>query len=260
VIPDRWTQISALGHVACILAIYHRLHLSDYMDPWVVFDADNTLWEVESLYDDARRSLIEILAARGIDRSLSGEIQQTIDQNLHRSLGYSAERFPTSFDRTLTYFFPDASNQEREQIKAVAERVFLQPAVVHEALEQVITTLCGRYRLGILTAGERWVQESRLRQFIYHHHFSAIEIVPHKDAASFVAFAQKNAVDTSHSWLVGDSIRSDIIPGHAAGFNCILLRAHNWRRVEIESMTLPPDVFQVTELSEILSIIPLNVS
>jgi putative hydrolase of the HAD superfamily len=230
------------------------------MDPWVVFDADNTLWEVESLYDDARRSMTDILAGRGIDRSLSSEIQQTIDQNLHRTLGYSAQRFPASFDQTLTYFFPNASNQERMQIKAIAERVFLRPAIVHEALAEVLTALGGIYRLGIVTAGEQWVQESRLRQFTYRHHFSAIEIVPHKDVATFVAFAQKNAIDTTRSWLVGDSIRSDIIPARAAGFNCILLRAHNWHRVEIESMALPAGVFQIAELSEILSIIPANVT
>jgi putative hydrolase of the HAD superfamily len=230
------------------------------MDPWVVFDADNTLWEVESLYDGARRSMVEILAARGIDPSLSEEIQQTIDQNLHRTLGYSAQRFPTSFDQTLTYFFPNASEQERAQIKAVAERVFLQPVVIDEALGEVLATLSRSYKLGILTAGEEWVQESRLRQFIHRHHFSAVEIVPHKDVATFMAFARKNAIDTSRSWLVGDSIRSDIIPGHAAGFNCILLQSHNWHRVEVESMALPGDVFQVADLSQVLSIIPLNVT
>ena len=37
------------------------------MDPWVIFDADNTLRETESLYDDARRMLTGILALCRID-------------------------------------------------------------------------------------------------------------------------------------------------------------------------------------------------
>jgi len=230
------------------------------MDPWVVFDADNTLWEVESLYDDARRSMVEVLAARGIDRFISEEIQQAIDQNLHRTLGYSAQRFPESFEQTLVYFFPNASNQEREQIRAIAEQVFVRPAVAHEALNQVLTALQASYKLGIVTAGERWVQESRLRQFVYQNQFDAIEIVPRKEVATFVAFARSNSIDTVRSWLVGDSMRSDIIPGRSAGFNCILVRSHNWHRVERASMTLPSDVYEVTDLSEILSIIPVKIN
>jgi putative hydrolase of the HAD superfamily len=230
------------------------------MDAWVVFDADNTLWEVESLYDGARRSMTEILAAQGIDRSISEEIQQTIDQKLHRTLGYSARRFPESFEQTLIYFFPKASSQERAQIRALAEQVFLRPANVHKMLNRVLTTLRVNYKLGIVTAGEQWVQENRLRHFAYQNQFDAIEIVPHKDAATFVTFARNNSIDASHSWLVGDSIRSDIIPGRSAGFNCILLRSHNWHRVETESMMLPHDVFEVADLSEILSIIPANIT
>ncbi|MBO4227396.1 HAD hydrolase-like protein [Bradyrhizobium neotropicale] len=216
------------------------------------------MWEVESLYDDARRSMTEILAAKGIDRSTSEEIQQTIDQSLHQTMGYSAQRFPESFERTLIYFFPNASNQERNQIRAIAEQVFLRPAIVHEALHHLVTILREGYKLGIVTAGERWVQESRLRQFVYQNQFDVIEIVPRKDVATFVAFAARNSIDATRSWLVGDSVRSDIIPGHAAGFNCILLRSHNWHRVETESMVLPSGVYEISDLSEILSIIPLR--
>lgn len=230
------------------------------MNPWVIFDADNTLWEVESLYDDARRSMTDILAARGIDRSISEDIQQTIDQSLHRIMGYSAQRFPESFEQTLAYFFPNASSHERAQIRAVAEQVFVRPAIAHDALHHVLTTLHRSYRLGIVTAGEQWVQESRLRQFIHRSHFDAIEIASHKDVATFVAFAKRNSIDMTRSWLVGDSVRSDIIPGDAAGFKCILLRSHNWHQVEAESMILPPGVYEVHDLSEILSIIPLIVT
>src|SRR5690242_11545016 len=121
------------------------------MGRWVIFDADNTLWQTESLYDDARRSLTEVLAQRGIDRAVSAEIQQTVDEKLFKSHGYSARRFPESFERTLTHFFPGASDAERAQIRILAERVFKLPAIVHHALGEVITKLETSYNLGILT-------------------------------------------------------------------------------------------------------------
>ncbi len=87
------------------------------MGPWVIFDADNTLWETESLYDDARRTLTGILASRGIDAAAADEMQQAIDEDLYKTLGYSAQRFPASFDRTLVYFFPSSSENERAEIR-----------------------------------------------------------------------------------------------------------------------------------------------
>lgn len=230
------------------------------MGPWVIFDADNTLWETESLYDDARRSLTEALAQRGIDRAISAEIQQTIDEELYKSHGYSAGRFPESFDRTLTYFFPAASDPERAQIRGLAERIFKLPAIAHSALSKVITKLEASYNLGILTAGEEWVQLGRLEQFAYRHHFRAAEVVPRKDAAAFEEFIRKHNVPRGASWIVGDSLRSDIIPGHEAGLNAILVRSPNWHRIEMAQATLPAYVHQVADLAEILSIIPAAVS
>lgn len=230
------------------------------MDRWVIFDADNTLWQVESLYDDARRQLTEILAARGANSAVVAEIQQAIDHDLYQTLGYSAQRFPTSFERTLLHFFPDSSEEERSRIRGIAERVFGQPAVAHHALDKVLSKLKVHYRLGILTAGENWVQQSRLQQFSHRHHFTAAEVVAHKDAGTFLNFAQKHEVDRSRSWMVGDSLRSDIIPAHAAGLNCILVASHNWRRVEMEQMNVPDYVYRVDDLTDILGIIPMSVN
>jgi hypothetical protein len=33
--------------------------MSDGKSPWVIYDADNTLWAVEHLYDTARQNMCE---------------------------------------------------------------------------------------------------------------------------------------------------------------------------------------------------------
>jgi putative hydrolase of the HAD superfamily len=230
------------------------------MDPWVIFDADNTLWEVESLYDDARQALTSILSSRGIDAAIASEMQQAIDEELYKTFGYSAKRFPASFDRTLVHFFPSSTDQERVQIRSIAERVFLQPATAHHALNNVIAELGAYYSLGILTAGEDWVQQSRLEQFVHRHHFQAIEIVPYKDVQAFSNFADEYSVNRKRSWVVGDSLRSDIIPAHTAGFNTILVASKNWHRVEMSRTNAPEYVHHAKDLADILKIIPRPVS
>lgn len=227
------------------------------MYPWVIFDADNTLWETETLYDEARRTLANQLALRGIDESLAAEVQQTIDQELYKTHGYAARRFPESFDRTLTYFFPAATELERETIRSIAERVFNSAAVVHESVIEVVERLKSHYRLAILTAGENWVQQKRLAQFAHLHHFQAIEIVDHKDAATFERFIEKHEVNRKVSWMVGDSLKSDILPARAVGLHAILIVTRNWSRVEMSELRLPLGVESVRDLSEVLRIIPI---
>ncbi|GIQ75960.1 HAD family hydrolase [Bradyrhizobium sp. RD5-C2] len=227
------------------------------MYPWVIFDADNTLWETERLYDEARRKLASQLARRGIDEATATEVQQAIDEELYKTHGYSAQRFPESFDRTLTYFFPDATDLERDTIRSIAERVFRDPAAVHDSVTEVVEQLRRHYRLGILTAGENWVQQSRLSQFAHLHHFQAVEVVDQKNAATFESFIEKHEVDRKNSWVVGDSLKSDILPAHEVGLNAVLIVTRNWDRVEMSELRLPLNVESVRDLSEVLKIIPL---
>lgn len=227
------------------------------MYPWVIFDADNTLWETETLYDEARLDLAKQLALLGIDESTAVEVQQAIDEELFKTYGYSARRFPESFDRTLTHFFPAASEIERHKIRSIAERIFRNPAVVHSAVMAIIERLRGHYRLGILTAGEEWVQQNRLGQFAYVHHFQAVEIVEQKNVATFENFIGTHHVDRTRSWVVGDSLKSDILPAHAVGLNAVLIATRNWDRIEMSEFRLPPNTQRVHDLSEILRIIPL---
>lgn len=226
------------------------------MDPWVIFDADNTLWATEALYDEARDSLVAALVARGVDPLRAEATQQSIDKELYETLGYSVERFPTSFERTLEHFLPNASSEDRARVKAIAEQVFFQPATAHHSLELIIQKLSPSYRLGILTAGEHWVQQQRLQHFAHSHHFNAVEIVARKDPSVFDRFAERYNVDRKTSWVVGDSLRSDIIPARMAGFNVILLAARNWEQIEMNSLALPPGAHRVVDLLDILSIIP----
>ena len=59
-------------------------------------------------------------------------------------------------------------------------------------------------------------------------------------------------VELRDSWVIGDSIRSDILPARKAGLNAIYLRTPNW---SVEHEELPPGVPTVARLSEVVSIL-----
>src|SRR4051794_889967 len=129
---------------------------------WIIFDADNTLWSIEHLYDDARRQLCAYVAAQGFSEADVEVFQQDRDQRLHATYGYSACRFARSFEDTLLHFLPASTDSTVRHVRFLALNVFERKAEPAEGLEDVLRSVHTRYNLGLLTAGERWVQERRL--------------------------------------------------------------------------------------------------
>jgi putative hydrolase of the HAD superfamily len=221
---------------------------------WVIFDADNTLWAIEPLYDEARARLCDYLSDFGISKQDTENYQHERDRQLHATYGYSACRFARSFEDTILHFISEAAATQVRHVRQIALDVFEKRAVLSPGLQELIDKLVPNYGLGIITAGERWVQERRLSDFHLRDRFSAIEIVESKDAAVFQRFIEKHGINGAISWVIGDSVNSDVLPARAAGLRAVLLSAANWDRVEGTVTALPADVPTISCLLEFLEL------
>jgi putative hydrolase of the HAD superfamily len=203
---------------------------------WVIFDADNTLWDVESLYDDARRAFCRYAADLLGKRSppaahlidLIEAMQRHRDLQLQETHGYSSARFARSFEDTLSFVLPFALAEELRHARGLAMRVFELQAVLADGLEAAILGMRPFYNLAIITAGEFWVQQRRIDMFSLREHFAKVIIVEKKSCKVFDRFCTDEGVLRDQSWVVGDSIRSDIIPALEAGLRVIHFEAPNW--------------------------------
>ncbi len=221
---------------------------------WVFFDGDNTLWHIEALYDHARHELVEYIRQFGADSDEIEEFQRLEDKRLFGELGYSATRFATSFENTLRQFIPSATTAQSQCVRQLAQSVFERPAEIDLDAPGVLSCLRNSYHLALVTAGERWVQERRIASFHYAAMFDVIQIVERKSAVLFRELAASLAIEVGQSWVVGDSLRSDIMPALQAGLNAILIANHNW--IEVEHAENRPDNLRVVDrLGDVLSII-----
>jgi len=203
---------------------------------WVIFDADNTLWDVESLYNDARRAfcsyVMDLLSRQPLKGELVDEhidaLQKQRDIQLEKTHGYSSSRFARSFEDTLSFLLPFSSPDEMRHVRNLAMSVFETEAATCVGLESAIDALSQRYCLAIITSGERWVQERRLAAFRFRERFSRAEIVDRKSPKVFDDFCLREGVDRGRSWVVGDSLRSDILPAIQVGLRAVHFEAPNW--------------------------------
>jgi phosphoglycolate phosphatase-like HAD superfamily hydrolase len=159
--------------------------------PWIIFDGDNTLWPVEYLYDNARLSLCSLLEARGLQFLEVESFQQARDKELYKTYGYSACRFARSFEDTILHFLPTASDDDVQHVRGIAMSVLEEQAEIVPGLPAVLARLSEHYTLGIITAGERWVQERRLQHFHLRTLFAAVEIVERKSESVFLQYSDK---------------------------------------------------------------------
>jgi putative hydrolase of the HAD superfamily len=224
--------------------------------PWVIFDADNTLWDVEFLYDEARTALCRFLEGHGVSPVDAEKYQQDRDKDLHATYGYSACRFARSFEDTAARFLVSPPPPIIRHVRQLGLQVFEQRARTVDDLECTLQKLrSSGYTLGIVTAGERWVQERRLSDFHLRSLFSAVQVVESKTSAVFKAFCNLHGVDIQTSWMVGDSPNSDIWPAQEAGLNAVLVKARNWTHIEGTTPAGSMAFTTIERLAELLAVL-----
>ncbi len=222
------------------------------MDAWVIFDADNTLWDIEYLYDDARNELVEYISKQGHSSLEIEKYQRCRDKQLITTYGYSACRFARSFEDTVIRF---VGYDDRCIIhcRKLALDVFESPATLTSGLEELLPLLKKNFKIGIITAGEKWVQERRLEHFHLLAEIDQVQVVEQKNRDVFLQFSVENCISVEDSWVVGDSLKSDIIPAKEAGFKTIHYDNHNWKENEHDESAVSDYI--VKKLTDIIKIL-----
>jgi len=222
------------------------------MSEWIIFDADNTLWDIEHLYDDARKELVEYISKQGHSAVEIEEYQQARDKQLITTYGYSACRFARSFEDTIVKFI----GYDEESIihcRKLALDVFERPASFTPGLEALLPLLKKDFKIGIITAGEKWVQERRLDHFHLLAEIDQVQVVEQKNSDIFLQFSIENSITVGESWVVGDSLKSDIVPANQAGFKTIHYDNHNWKENEHDENAISD--YKVKKLTDIIKIL-----
>jgi putative hydrolase of the HAD superfamily len=216
----------------------------------VIFDGDDTLWETERLYDRARSDAAKIVAAAGLPADLWEEIERNLDVANVARFGLSRRRFPTScveaYRRVAASSDTAVSDAVERRIRAAAESVLRAAAPTVPAARRVLTAIRRHYRTVLLTQGEREVQRHRITTSGLIDLFNAVEIVDAKQPSVFAATLTTMAAEPSASWMVGNSVRSDINPAIASGMNAIWVDAHVWEH-ERSCQVVSSDAVHVAE-------------
>ena len=214
----------------------------------LIFDADDTLWHNNALFERVVEDYLDWLSHPTLDRAAIRAVLRDIEAANARAGGYGARAFlrnlAETFERLMVRPLTPAQEAEIEQLAAALLRhdIELLPGVV-----DVLTELGRRHDLFLLTKGDRDEQQRKVHASGLAAHFRAVHIVPEKEPAVYADLARQHALELHDTWMIGNSPRSDILPARAAGMNAVYIpHPASWW---LEHCELDPDDDRILHLA-----------
>lgn len=214
----------------------------------IAFDADDTLWHNEPIFHATEAQFAEMLAAYHPADWVRDRLFATEMKNLGH-FGYGIKGFILSMIETaIELTEARVTGAEVQKIIAWGHEMLHHPVELLEGVRETVESLAGRYKLMLLTKGDLFDQESKLARSGLGEFFDAVEIVSTKNAATYGAIMRRHAVAPERFVMVGNSLRSDVLPALEAGARAVHIPyALTWAHERLDEEALAGKEFGVVE-------------
>jgi len=193
---------------------------------WIAFDADDTLWTNEETYLAGRDILSSILSEYGITIDNPSEIDQLEVHNL-QYYGYGAMSFVLSLIELAIELTEGRIKSKDIQILLDHGKSMLSADVeVFEGVETLLAALAGKFNLMLITKGDLFHQQRKMKSSGLGRYFRAVEVVSDKSPEVYLDILERHHINPRNFVMIGNSLRSDIFPVIKLGGWAVHLTTH----------------------------------
>jgi len=220
------------------------------------FDADDTLWVNEPYFKEIEDKFCELLKDFLPTEDISKQLFQTEIQNL-KLYGYGVKAFMLSLIETaINISNKKVPTEIIEKILDLGKQQINKPVILLDGVEQVLSKLFNDgYKLIVATKGDLLDQERKLKKSGLEKFFHHIEIMSEKKESDYTKLLNHLEIKSSEFVMIGNSIKSDILPIVAIGGNGIHVPFHTtWEHENVASDKIDDSSFiEVKSISEVLN-------
>jgi putative hydrolase of the HAD superfamily len=138
------------------------------------------------------------------------------------------------------------------EILAIGRQMLRHPVETLPGVRETLTAFAGAYRLLLITKGDLFDQERKLAESGLGDLFDAVEIVSEKTAATYARVFARHADGAGHSMMVGNSLKSDVVPAIEAGsWGVYVPHALTWELEHAEEPLRAPRFRRLVSISEL---------
>lgn len=223
----------------------------------IAFDADDTLWHNEDLYLSGKERCREILEPYGLSDVLDSRLDEIEIGNL-RYYGYGVSGFVFSLIETAIDLTEGAvTGKELKPLLDLSREMLTAEVRLFDHAENALALLANSYPLMMITKGELFHQQNKIARSGVEHYFQSVEVVSDKTPQAYAALLDRHGLQPGRFMMVGNSLRSDILPVlEIGGWAVYIPHELTWAHEEVDLQEMGKKRFyQLEHLGELVDLL-----
>ncbi len=223
----------------------------------IAFDADDTLWVNEPYYRETEKEFALLLKDFLSEEKVNKLLLETETRNIEL-YGYGVKGFVLSMIETALKI--TKGNDDKKIINHIIDlgkALINKPLVLLAGVKETLEAINGKgIKLVLASKGDLLDQERKLKNSSLSKCFHHIEIMSNKKEADYQKLLERLEISADEFLMVGNSIKSDILPVLALGSYAIHIPYHTtW--VHENVINTENNHKRFLEIESILGILPV---
>ena len=244
----------------CFLITFALMILNEDTIKVVAFDADDTLWDCQSWFDEVERQCGSLLSPWVTQEEVTQGLFAT-ERNNMELLGYGTKAFTISLvENAVKITNGQVPGSIVMKLIELGKSLLRFPTTPLPEVQPTLQRLFndGRYRLVVFTKGELLDQESKLKRSGLANYFEYMETVSNKGKDEYVALCDHLDITPDQLLMVGNSFRSDIAPALAIGSYTVHIPYHVVWELEKSEEFPHKRLEKISNFNQLLRILSVN--
>jgi putative hydrolase of the HAD superfamily len=212
----------------------------------IAFDADDTLWDNEYLYTQAKEKFIRLLSECHEPEECARRLDEIEMENV-RHYGYGIKSFILSMiEAALELTEGRVAAEKIAAILSFAREMLSAEVRLIDGVGETLASLSQSYPLMLITKGDPAEQMRKIEDSGLGVYFRWVEVVADKSPAVYRAILERYGIPPQRFLMVGNSLRSDILPVLQIGGRAVLVPyANTWaHEMDVGEIVHPIDTLQ----------------
>ena len=222
----------------------------------ISFDADDTLWINEPYFKEAEEAFCQLMERYLTHQSISQVLFTTQVKNLP-IYGYGIKGYTLSMIESAIHITRgNLSSQMTDKIITIGKELLNKPVILLDGVEDTLNWLKSNYKLVVATKGDLKDQHRKLHASGVGQYFHHIEVMIDKETEDYEKLFKRLEIKPEEFLMIGNSLRSDILPVLELGGTAIHIPFHTtWLHEQVEGEIKHDNFYTLESIKELNKLI-----
>lgn len=220
----------------------------------IAFDADDTLFINETYFAETEDKFCSLMSDYLSNQGIAKELFKIEIDNL-KMYGYGIKGYILSMiEAAMKISNNTISIEAIERIIQYGKELTEKPIILLEGVEETLEALHGKYKLVVATKGDLLDQRRKLHNSGLGKYFHHIEVMSDKQEIDYTDLIKRLEIQPSEFFMIGNSLKSDILPVLAIGGHAVHIPFHTtWEHERIDHKVEHENFSSFEKIIDVLS-------